>query len=243
MRSQWPSARQRSSSLSIFRWEPCAPFAAIFERALSWEVRPRSGDPAGGGVPAGAHTRAGSTRAPAAAGARVAAGARAAAGGQQPQQPAHPRRLGAGAPAERPGRVQEQPPPLLQQLQAPLLPPLQLLSQPPPQAWAPPASDPPPAAAPPPRGRGAASASRERVTLMLRGAPEVGGASLATPPPSHRGSWPGRPPPRRPGFMWWPRHHRCPARHKSRERPAGRSLPTPRASLPGEPPAAARVPP
>lgn len=139
-------------------------------------------------------------------------------------------RLWAGAPAERPGRVQKQPPPL------------QLLSQPPPQAWAPPASDPPPAAAPPPRGRGAASASRARVTLMLRGAPELGGASLATPPPSHRGSWPGRHPPRRPGFMWWPRHHRCPACHKSRERPAGRSLPTPRASLPGEPPAAARVP-
>lgn len=35
MRSQWPSARQRSISFSTFRWEPCAPFAAIFERVLS----------------------------------------------------------------------------------------------------------------------------------------------------------------------------------------------------------------
>lgn len=88
MRSQWPSARQRSSSLSIFRWEPCAPFAAIFERALSWAVRPRSGDRVGGGVPAGVHRQAGSMGARAAARARVAAGARAEAGGQQ-QHPVH----------------------------------------------------------------------------------------------------------------------------------------------------------
>ena len=91
--------------------------------------------------------------------------------------------------------------------------------------------------------RSAAATADSALTLMLRGAPALGGASLPTPSPSHRGPWPGRPPPRRPGFMWWPRHHRYPARHKSRERPAGRSLPTPRASLPGEPPAAARVPP
>lgn len=85
MRSQRPSARQRSSSLSTFRWELCEPFAAIFARALSWKVRLRSGDPAGGGVPAGAHTQAGSRRARTASGGPGAAGAQAAAGEQQQQ--------------------------------------------------------------------------------------------------------------------------------------------------------------
>lgn len=86
MRSHWPSARQRSISLSTFRWVPCAPFAAIFERELSWEVRRRSGDQAGGGVQAGAHSPAGSTGVQTASGARVAEGAREAAGGPQQQQ-------------------------------------------------------------------------------------------------------------------------------------------------------------
>lgn len=86
MRSHWPSARQRSISLSTFRWVPCAPFAAIFERVLSWEVRQRSGDQAGGGVQAGAHSPAGSTGVQTASGARVAEGARVAAGDPQQQQ-------------------------------------------------------------------------------------------------------------------------------------------------------------
>lgn len=95
MRSHWPSARQRSISLSTFRWVPCAPFAAIFERELSWEVQRRSGDQAGGGVQAGAHSPAGSTGVQTASGARVAEGARVTAGGPQQQQrrqrPAHRR--------------------------------------------------------------------------------------------------------------------------------------------------------
>lgn len=33
------------------------------------------------------------------------------------------------------------------------------------------------------------------LTLMLSGAPALGGASLSAPSPSHRGSWPGRHPP------------------------------------------------
>lgn len=93
MRSHWPSARQRSISLSIFRWVPCAPFAAIFERELSWEVRRRSGDRAGGGVQAGEHSPAGSTGVQTASGARVADWARVTPRGPQQQQrrqrPAH----------------------------------------------------------------------------------------------------------------------------------------------------------
>lgn len=93
MRSQWPSARQRSTSLSTFRWEPCAPFAAIFVRELSWEVRQRNGDQAGGGVQAGAHSPAKSTGVQTASGVPVVAGARVVAGGlqqqQRPQQQTH----------------------------------------------------------------------------------------------------------------------------------------------------------
>lgn len=63
-----------------------------------------------------------------------------------------------------------------------------------------------PARRQPPAARAADSA----LTLMLRGAPEPGGALLPASSPSHRGSWPGRPPPRRPGFVWWPRHQWCP---------------------------------
>lgn len=86
MRSHWPSARQRSTSLSTFRWVPCAPFAAIFEQELSWEVRRRSGDQAGGGVQAGEHSPAGLTGVQTASGARVAEGARVTARGPQQQQ-------------------------------------------------------------------------------------------------------------------------------------------------------------
>lgn len=58
--------------------------------------------------------------------------------------------------------------------------------------------------------RAAAATADSALTLIPRGAPVPGGASLPTPSPSHWGSWPGRPPPRRPCFVWWPRHHRCP---------------------------------
>lgn len=79
---------------------------------------------------------------------------------------------------------------------------------------------------PPRRQRQAptAAAADSALTLMLRGAPAPGGASLPAPSPSHRGSWPGDPRPRRPGFVWWPRHQRCP-RHVTnpgRGRPARR---------------------
>lgn len=53
----------------------------------------------------------------------------------------------------------------------------------------------------------AATAANWALTLMLREAPGPGGALLPASTPSHRGSWPGRPQPRRPGFVWWPRHH------------------------------------
>lgn len=58
--------------------------------------------------------------------------------------------------------------------------------------------------------RAAAATADSALTLIPRGAPAPGGASFPTPSPSHWGSWPGRPPPRRPCFVWWPRHHRCP---------------------------------
>nr|XP_060462533.1 5E5 antigen-like isoform X2 [Panthera onca] len=76
----------------------------------------------------------------------------------------------------------------------------------------------------------AAAAADSALTLMLRGAPAPGGASLPAPSPSHRDSWPGDSPVRHPGFVCWPRHHRCTSQIRGE---AGRLPPPSRASLPG----------
>lgn len=55
-----------------------------------------------------------------------------------------------------------------------------------------------------PHGRqppAAAATADSPLTLMLRGAGAPGGALLPSPSPSLRGSWPRRPPPRRPSFV------------------------------------------
>lgn len=76
----------------------------------------------------------------------------------------------------------------------------------------------------------AAAAAESELTLIPRGARAPGGASLPAPSPSHRSSWPGRPPPDDLALCGTPSPLLPPTRHKNGERPADGPQPRRRAS-------------